>query len=128
MQGIERDQVERWVADYEAAWRHPGTDRLTDLFTPEATYRPSPWSAPVGGLAELAAFWEAERDSPDEPFDLRSEIVAVDGDTAVVRAAVDYLDGDRTSWRDLWIITFAPDGHCTAFEEWPFAPTQPDGH
>jgi ketosteroid isomerase-like protein len=125
---VERAQVEQWVAGYEAAWRSAGTDGLGDLFTADVTYRPSPWSAPIGGLDELAAFWETEREGPDEAFDLRSEIVAVDGDTAVVRLAVDYLDADRSSWRDLWVLGFAGDGRCAAFEEWPFAPTQPDGH
>jgi ketosteroid isomerase-like protein len=125
---LDHAHVERWVARYETAWRQAGTDALFDLFTPDATYRPSPWSAPIGGSEELAAFWEAERDGPDEQFNLRREIVAVDSTTAtaVVRLAVDYADGE--SWRDLWIVTFAPDGRCTTFEEWPFAPTQPDGH
>ncbi|MGI8306275.1 hypothetical protein [Saccharopolyspora hattusasensis] len=25
-------------------------------------------------------------------------------------------------YRDLWIVRFAPDGKCLAFEEWPFWP------
>ena len=57
---------------------------------------------------------------------MQSEIVAVDGATAVVRVAVDYDDGER--WRDLWIVTFDTERRCRAFEEWPFAPDRPDGH
>jgi hypothetical protein len=53
--------------------------------------------------------------------------VAVDGDTAVVRVAVDYRGKKHTRWRDLWVIRFAPDGRCRTFEEWPFAPDQDDG-
>lgn len=125
---MDRAGVERWVAAYEAAWRSPGTARLAELFTPGVEYRPSPWAAPIVGLDALGGFWEAEREGPDEGFDLRSEVVAVDGPTAVVRLAVDYLDGPGGSWRDLWVVTFEPDGRCSAFEEWPFAPDQPDGH
>jgi ketosteroid isomerase-like protein len=125
---MDRDGVERWVAGYEAAWRTPGTAPLADLFTPDVTYRPSPWATPIEGLEALSTFWEAERDSAEEAFDLRSELVALDGDTAVVRLAVDYHGGQATRWRDLWIVTFTPDGRCSAFEEWPFSPTQPDGH
>jgi hypothetical protein len=59
------------------------------------------------------------------------EILAVDGATAVVRVSVDY-GGEGTTpaqrWRDLWIIRFDDDGRCAAFEEWPFAPGQRDGH
>jgi nuclear transport factor 2 (NTF2) superfamily protein len=124
---MDRAGVERWVAGYEAAWRTAGTSRLAGSFTPDVVYRPSPWAEPIVGLAALAGFWEAEREGADEAFDMSSEIVALDGTTAVVRVAVDYHDsGGR--WRDLWILTFAPDERCTAFEEWPFSPTQPDGH
>ena len=50
----------------------------------------SPWAEPVRGSRRSAEFWEAERDGPDEEFTMISEVVAVDGDTAVVRAHVDY--------------------------------------
>jgi ketosteroid isomerase-like protein len=118
---VERDDVERWVAGYEGAWRSAGTERLALLFTPDVSYLPSPWGQAVVGLDRLAEFWEAERDGPDEAFTMTSEVVAVDGDVAVVRLAVDYLvSGSR--WRDLWVLRFAGDGRCQAFEEWPFAP------
>jgi SnoaL-like domain len=123
---MDRFAVERWLADYERLWRTPGTDRLLELFTPDASYSPSPWAESVTGDA-LARFWDAERVSPDESFAMSSEIVAIDGNTAVVRVEVDYLTtGDR--WRDLWVIDFAADGRCCAFEEWPIAPDQRDGH
>jgi len=125
---VDHDDVARWVARYEAAWRSPGTAPLADLFGPDVTYLPSPWAAPIVGLDALAAFWDTERDGPDEEFDLRSEVVAVDGTRAVVRVAVDYAPGLGGSWRDLWVLDLDPDGRCVAFEEWPFAPDQPDGH
>jgi ketosteroid isomerase-like protein len=124
---MERSDVERWVEGYEAAWRTAGVDGLADLFAPDVSYRPSPWAEPVAGLDALARFWDAAREGPDETFDLASDVVAVDGATAVVRLAVDYA-GRGGRWRDLWVVTFGPDGRCVAFEEWPFSPDQPDGH
>lgn len=119
--------VETWVREYERLWRTPGTDGLTDLFTTRATYRTSPWAPPIVGLPALADFWDAERDGPDEPFTMASEVVAVDGSAAVVRVSVEYgVSGDR--WRDLWVLELDEDGRCSAFEEWPFAPLQHDGH
>jgi ketosteroid isomerase-like protein len=123
---MERSAVAAWVADYERLWRTPGTDRLVELFTEDATYLPSPWAESVDGLAAIAGFWDAERDGPDEQFSLTSEVVAVDGARAVVRVHVEYAD--RRPWRDLWVLGFAEDGRCSSFEEWPFAPDQPDGH
>jgi hypothetical protein len=51
--------------------------------------------------------WEAERDGPDEAFRMTSEVVAADGDTAVVRVQVSYGDPVRQEFRDLWIVRFA---------------------
>lgn len=55
-------------------------------------------------------------------------MVAVDGDTAVVRVFVDYRGASSSRWRDLWVLRFTADGRRAAFEEWPFAPGQRDGH
>jgi hypothetical protein len=123
---VDHSDVERWLESYERAWRAPGTEALAELFSPAATYSPSPWARAVEGLADIARFWEHERTGPDEQFAMTHEVVAVDGATAVVRVSVDYATESR--WRDLWVIRFDADGRCSAFEEWPFAPGQPDGH
>jgi SnoaL-like domain len=117
---VDHSDVERWLESYERAWRAPGTEALAELFSPAATYSPSPWARAVEGLADIARFWEDERTGPDEQFAMTHEVVAVDGATAVVRVSVDYATESR--WRDLWVIRFDADGRCSAFEEWPFAP------
>ena len=126
MEPMEHSDVRRWVDGYEQAWRSPGTDRLAGLFSPDASYLVSPWAEPLKGLAAIGELWESERTGPDEQFTMTSEVVAVEGDVAVVRAQVDYATGSR--WRDLWVLRFESDGRCRHFEEWPFAPDQPDGH
>jgi ketosteroid isomerase-like protein len=115
-----------WVRRYERAWRSPGIDALADLFSDDVVYVPSPWARPIHGITSLGRFWEGERESADEAFTMTHDVVAVDGQVAVARIAVDYGGGER--WRDLWVITFDDDGRCRAFEEWPFAPGQDDGH
>ncbi len=122
---MDRQQVSAWVAAYEAAWRQPGTARLAEIFTPDATYLQSPYEEPVGGLPAIGQMWEDGRDGPDEVFAMRSEIVALDGDTAVVRVEVEYGDPVEQEYRDLWVVRFADDGRCRWFEEWPFWPGKP---
>jgi ketosteroid isomerase-like protein len=119
---MDRQGVARWVAGYERAWRSPGVESLADLFAADAVYLQGPYRAPVTGLAEIGRMWERERDGPDEPFTMASEIVAVDGDTAVVWVEVRYQAPTAREFRDLWVIRFASDGRCRRFEEWPFAP------
>jgi hypothetical protein len=125
---MDRMAVERWVADYERLWRTPGTELLAQLFVPGASYSPSPWAQPAVGLNAIAQFWEAERRGAEEVFEMSSVVVAVDDATAVVRVLVNYGAARNKPWRDLWILRFAPDGRCSMFEEWPFAPGQFDGH
>jgi ketosteroid isomerase-like protein len=120
-----REQVTGWVARYEQAWRAAGTEALAGLFTADATYRQAPYQAPVTGLPAIARMWEAERDGPAEAFRMTSDIVALDGDMAVIRVEVWYGDPVAQEYRDLWLVRFAADGRCAAFEEWPFWPQQP---
>ncbi|MFI7080068.1 nuclear transport factor 2 family protein [Micromonospora sp. NPDC049903] len=121
---MDRKQVTGWLAAYEQAWRTPGTDVLATIFTPQASYQQGPYRTPVVGLPAIAAMWEDERTGPDEVFHMTSEIVAVEGDTAVARLEVRYGDRVPQEYRDLWIMRFAEDGRCVSFEEWPFWPTQ----
>jgi len=125
---MDRRGVEQWVERYEQLWRTPGTEGLADLFDAAATYLPSPWARPHVGLDAIARFWEAERDGAGEEFTMSSAVVAVDGDTAVVRVSVEYDAAGAGRWRDLWVLRFAENDRCSAFEEWPFAPDQRDGH
>ena len=122
----DRRRVEQWVDAYERAWRRPGTDGLDELFSEEVSYRPSPWAQAIRGVVALRRFWEQARVNDAEGFVMTSDVVAVEGATAVVRVAVEYGDGER--WRDLWIVTFDAAGRCAVFEEWPFRPEQSDGH
>ena len=124
-QMTDRIMVSRWLADYEAAWRTPGTEGLAQIFTEDATYLQSPYAEPVAGLDAIRRMWDEEREGPEEVFTLATEIVAVDGPAAVVRAEVRYGDPLRQEYRDLWIMQLAVDGRCNWFEEWPYWPGQP---
>lgn len=120
---IDRASVEGWIAEYERAWRAAGTESLAQLFRGDASYRMSPYEDAASGLEAISGLWERERVGPNEEFEMSSELVAVEGDTAVVRIEVAYASGEE--YRDLWIIRFADDGRCREFEEWPYWPGQP---
>jgi len=74
------------------------------------------------GCPAIGQMWELERAGPDEAFDMTSDIVAVDGNTAVARVEIHYGAPLNQQWRDVWIMRFAGDGRCDSFEEWPIAP------
>src|SRR5262249_34709525 len=91
----DRAAVTAWVDAYERAWRTPGTDALARLFTDDATYSMDPYGETAPGLDAIAELWERERVSAEESFTMTYEVVAVEGDTAVVRVAVEYFDRPR---------------------------------
>ncbi|MCO1660633.1 hypothetical protein KDL28_36850 [Pseudonocardia sp. S2-4] len=114
---------------YERAWRSPGTAGLAELFTPDASYRHSPYAETISGLAAIERDWEAERDSPDESFTMSADVLAVNatdpvGPLGIAHVLVRYEDFTGHEYRDLWLVRFAPDGRAREFEEWPFWPGQ----
>lgn len=121
----DRPAVRRWVEGYERAWRAPGTAEISTLFTTDATYLHSPYEEPVVGINDIGRMWEEEREGPNEVFTLSTEVVAVDNQTAVVRAEVRYGQPVRQEYRDLWILRLEDDGRCSWFEEWPYWPGRP---
>ena len=122
---LRQADIADWVSAYERAWRTAGTDQVAELFTPDATYQMAPFEDRRRGLAAIAELWEDEREGPDEVFTLQFEVVAVEGDTGVVRCEVAYGAPHNRIYRDLWIIRLDEDGRCFHFEEWPFWPGQP---
>jgi hypothetical protein len=121
---VTRAQVTAWIAAYERAWRSAGTDSLDELFAEEADYSYGPYDKAHLGLDAIKEMWVQERASHEETFDVHSEIVAVEQDTAVIRVAVHYEQPRRQEYRDLWIARFDSDGRCVHFEEWPYWPEQ----
>jgi hypothetical protein len=125
---VTRSQVAAWLEAYERAWRAEGTDALDRIFAGEADYSTGPYEKPHLGLEAIKKMWEAERISHEEIFSMHSEILAVEGETAVVRVDVHYEEPRRQEYRDLWIVRLDTEGRCVHFEEWTFWPPDTRGH
>jgi hypothetical protein len=116
---MDRDQVMRWVAGYERAWRDGDLGGIATLFTADARYLTSPYARPQVGQEAIRGLW---LDDEDEVFTVEAEPVAVEDDTAVVRLLVRYGEPVRQEYTDLWVLRFAGDGRVREFEEWPYWP------
>ncbi|MGI8462632.1 MAG: YybH family protein [Solirubrobacterales bacterium] len=119
---MDRERFEDWISRYERAWRTAGTASLGELFTDDASYSTAPFERPYVGLEAISRLWEAEREGPEELFEIESRVVAVEGATGVARIEVRYGDPVDREYRDLWVIILDADGRCRSFEEWPFWP------
>lgn len=116
---MNREDVMRWVASYERAWRDGDVDAVESLFSEHAAYRASPYEASEVGHGAIKAFW---LDDEGESFTMDAALIAMDGDNAVVRVEVRYGDPVRQEYRDLWVLRFAEDGRVADFEEWAYWP------
>jgi ketosteroid isomerase-like protein len=113
------DEVMRWVADYERAWREGDLAAVERLFTEDAQYRPSPYEESEVGHDAIKAFW---LDDNGIDFTMDAMPVAVEGVNAVVRVEVHYGGPMHQEYRDLWVLRFADDGRVEDYEEWAYWP------
>ena len=119
-----RDEVQRWLDDYVAAWRSYDPEAISDLFAEDAEYRYHPWDEPVIGRDAIVADWLGGGSSPsastrDAPgtYDGKYAPYAVDGDRAVAVGETRYPpEGKR--YANVYLLEFADDGRCSSFTEW----------
>jgi ketosteroid isomerase-like protein len=116
---MERQAVERWVAEYERAWRDEDVDAVAALFTDGAAYRVSPYEPSAVGHDAIRALW---LDDAGRTFAMQADVIAVDDDVAVVRVDVRYATPTVQEYRDVWLLRFAADGRVADYEEWAYWP------
>jgi hypothetical protein len=124
---VTREDVERWLAAHDDAWRSAEAVAIADLFADDAVYHLGPWDAPWRGLAgpfrgreAIAAGWIAGGIA-SERFATESEILAIEGRRAVVRRRITYFKADgsvESRYDTCWLIDFDVDGRCAEYQEW----------
>lgn len=121
---MDRPTVERWIADYRRAWTSDAPDDIAALFTEDVTYSPYPWPREDNGWRgrELVIQKWTERGDSGGGWRFDHEIVAVDGETAVIEGWTYYDPTDETPYEDayanIWVVRFAPDGRASSFAEY----------
>ncbi len=120
-----RVHVAEWLAEYERAWRAPGTGGLGRLFSDEASYQLDPYEPRIKGLEQIASMWSVSARGPTSS----SRWTARSSRSTATRrwsdSKVHYDGPSPNEYRDLWILEFDQAGRCRSFEEWPFWPGRP---
>ena len=115
-----RTDFEQWLERYRAAWTTDDPEQIGALFTEDATYSPWPFSKPWEGRQAIVAKWIERGDSKD-PWRFDSELVAVEGDTGVIKGLTTYPAHDdqaEDAYSNIWVIQLEPDGRARSFAEW----------
>lgn len=121
---MDRPAVEQWIAAYRRAWASDAPADIAALFTEDATYSPYPWPRdrePWRGRDVIIANW-TERGDSGAGWRFDHEVLAVEGDTAVIEGWTYYDPTDETPYEDayanIWVVRFAPDGSARSFAEY----------
>lgn len=109
------EAVTLWVDAYRRAWESNEPDDIRALFTEDAEYFTEPFAEPWRGHDQIVKEWLGARDEPGETA-FEWQIVAVEGDTAVIRAITPYVG--KATYHNVWVMKFAADGRATSFTEW----------
>ena len=112
-----RDDVNRWLARYVAAWLSYEPDAIGDLFAESAEYRYHPWDEPLEGRGAIVADWLANRDEPNT-YEAEYTAFAVDGDRAVATGRSHYHGAQAAkTFHNVYLLEFDGDGRCRSFTE-----------
>ncbi|HSM38750.1 MAG TPA: nuclear transport factor 2 family protein [Candidatus Limnocylindrales bacterium] len=121
---MDRSAVEAWIQAYRKAWQTDDEADVAALFTEDATYKPYPWRREaIGwqGRDEIVRQW-VERGDSKVGWRFEHEILAVEGDTAVIEGWTSYDRGDGEPWAEayanIWLVRFGDDGRARQFKEW----------
>ena len=120
---MDRSDVQRWLEGYLHAWETDDPDDIARLFTEDAIYSPFPWPREDRywrGRDTIVDKWIDRGDSKLE-WRFEHEILAVDGDTAVIGGWTIYpaQEGEpEKAYSNVWLIRLAGDGRAREFVEW----------
>lgn len=120
MSAADRAAIESWLSAYRHAWETDDPDDVAALFTEDATYSPWPFSKSWEGRDTIVAKW-IERGDSKNPWRFDSEVLAVEGDTGVIKGLTTYLAHDdeaEDAYSNIWVVKLAPDGRARSFAEW----------
>ena len=116
---MDRNEVQRWLDDYVAAWKSYDRNAVAALFAEDARYRYHPWDDWLESRDAIADDWLADRDEPDS-WTAAYEAFAVAGETAVAVGKSTYTNPDgsiRKVYENCFLMRFDDEGRCAEFTE-----------
>jgi uncharacterized protein (TIGR02246 family) len=111
---IDAERLSAWMDAYLTAWGSNDPGDIATLFAEDATYRTEPHAEPWRGRDAIVRRWLDRKDRPGG-YTFRWELVATDGDLAVVQGETTY---PGRVYDNLWLVRLDEHGACTAFTEW----------
>ncbi len=80
---MNKQDVQKWLDRYGAAWIKGDPEFATSLFSNAATYQETPFDKPMKGHVEIRKYWQEGASDSQENVKFASEVWAVEGDVAM---------------------------------------------
>ena len=124
-----REDVDRWLKDYVAAWKSYDRGQIEALFAADISYRYHPEDDAIEGRAAVVESWlgegnHSDASTRDEPgtYDAAYRAVAVDGQVAVATGISSYRESPGGPvvrvYDNCFVMQFDSEGRCREFTEW----------
>jgi hypothetical protein len=113
---VERQDVDRWLERYVAAWKSGDPAEIGDLFSADCRYRYWPGDEPLVGRDAIVKSWLDHEDEPGT-FDAAYTCWALDGDRAVGVGTSTYTAPEHKVYDNAFLLVFDGDGRCSDFAE-----------
>lgn len=118
--GISKTDLDAWLRAYEQAWEQKDADAVAKLFTPNARYFETPYSAPFEGPAGVSEYWTRVT-ANQQDIDFQYEVIAVDGNTGVATWSSKFKtipDGTPVELNGAFVLDFDGSKRCVRLREW----------
>lgn len=115
---MQQIELVTWLSAYKRSWETDDADLFVSLFTPDATYRVSPFAKPIAGRDFHESWTGNKRVQTGNHINL--EIWHLGGDVAIVQwiAHTIYFDRGPRQGNGVFRLSFSPDGRCRELREW----------
>ncbi|HUP60400.1 MAG TPA: nuclear transport factor 2 family protein [Thermoanaerobaculia bacterium] len=114
---ITSDVATAWAERYFSAWKTNDAAEVESLFSENAVYFYGPFRPPARGREEIVRRWTQAAKQTNVQSEY--ELVAVDGDTAVIRWNVSFdQSGSHIILDGVLIVRFDERGLCREHREW----------
>lgn len=118
---IDRTSAQAWLDAYVSAWKTYDAQAIGNLFSEDAIYFFSPYSAPVQGRSAIVAAWLEEPDAAGS-YDAYYEPLVIEDDRVVANGRSRYVEPDgstlKAEWDNIFFLRFDAQGQCQEYREW----------
>lgn len=114
-----REAVRNWCDLLSKSWLNTDFQQILSIFSDVEYYYEDPFSAPGSSAADIKSYWEEIVFQKIK--ELKMTPLAIDGNTAIIRWYLDYIDtrtGEEIIMDGIYQVEFNEFGKCTMFIQW----------